>query len=123
MKKLVQARQELFIQFTEEEIAELGFKEGEKLYIKANDDGSITLSRGSALELDLSEFSRDTLEALIKRSCETNKSVPDLIEESLEWSINNQDIIRSQLEKENEAKKDVLDDGPIDESNARDPHG
>ncbi len=97
MKKTVQTRQECFLQFTEEEIAQLGWKEGQKLYI-SEENGSIILSEGGKIEIDLSEFSREVLEMMIKESCEKDISVNEVVENILRATID-------KLEKEEELEK------------------
>ncbi len=79
MKKTVQSRRECFIQFSEEEIEELGLKECEKLYISEK-DGAVILSKGAKVEIDLSELSREALEMMIKHSCEKDISVNEVVE-------------------------------------------
>ena len=73
VSKKVQARQEYFVQFTDEEAENLNIKEGDKFSVKITDEG-ILLERYGSLEINLSDYSRETLEFLIEESIE--KDIP-----------------------------------------------
>jgi hypothetical protein len=59
------------IQIDDETICNLGWKEGQDLFI-SEVDGAIQISAGESVELDLSEFSRHQLAAMIKDMHENN---------------------------------------------------
>jgi len=82
-KTQVKRSEELYIQFSEEQIAELGLKTGEKLSCEAAEDGSIILKKYASLEVDISEWSREVLENLITDSIENDISVNEVIENIL----------------------------------------
>jgi hypothetical protein len=87
--KKVQEKKELYLQFSEEELEELGWEEGQKLSFKFNEETkAITLEPFVKMELDISEWDREILEYLVGQSCERDVSVNDLINESLEKMIN-----------------------------------
>jgi hypothetical protein len=87
--KKVQEKKELYLQFSEEELEELGWEEGQKLSFKFNEDTkAITLEPFVKMELDISEWDREILEYLVGQSCERDVSVNDLINESLEKMMN-----------------------------------
>jgi hypothetical protein len=87
--KKVQEKKELFLQFSEEEIQEMGWEEGQKLSIKFDEETkAITLEPFVKMELDISEWDREILEYLVGQSCERDVSVNDLINESLEKMMN-----------------------------------
>lgn len=78
MIKTIQTRPEFFIQFSEEECAELNIQEGEKFTVKEL-NGEIHLERFSTMEFDLSELPRETLQTLIAASCDQDVSVNEVI--------------------------------------------
>jgi len=82
-KTQVKRSEELYIQFSEEQITELGLKTGEKLSCETGEDGSIILKKYASLEVDISEWSREVLENLITDSIENDISVNEVIENIL----------------------------------------
>jgi hypothetical protein len=83
IKKTVEPTGDVCVKFTEDELAQLNIKQGDKFSIKETDEG-ILLEKFSNIELDLSEFNRDILEFLIKESCDKDISVNEVISEILE---------------------------------------
>lgn len=83
-KKLLPTN-EVFIQFNQEELSKLGLKEGDLLDCNLQEDGSIKLEKYVNLELDISEWPREILELLIKRSTEENISINQIICNILEY--------------------------------------
>lgn len=82
--KKIQEKKDLFIQFSEEEIHELGWEEGQKLSFKFDEETkAITLEPFVKMELDISEWDREILEFLVKESCERDISVNEIINEVL----------------------------------------
>ena len=82
--KKVLEKKDLYIQFSEEEMQELGWEQGQKLSFKFNEDTkSITLEPFVKMELDISEWSREILEFLVGESCERDVSVNEIINETL----------------------------------------
>jgi hypothetical protein len=86
--KTLQRSNDLFIQFDEEDIAKLNLEEGDKFSISIEEDGIFKLDKLVPLELDLSEFPRDTLEQLIIQSAEKDLSVNEIFTEWLEFICN-----------------------------------
>ena len=86
IKKTIQRSEDLFVQFTDEELAALNIKPGDKFSCKVEDD-LILLQKYSTLEIDLSEFSRETLEMLIADSVKKDISVNQVIENILQSYI------------------------------------
>lgn len=76
------------VKFTDEECEKLGINHGDKFSIDIDGDGVI-LKKYKSLELDLSEFSRETLEFLIAESCEKDVPVSIVIEEIVDKFIKN----------------------------------
>lgn len=78
--KKVQRSEELFIQFTPEELQQLNLKEGDKFSWKIEDEGLLLQKYGS-IDIDLADFSRETLEMLVTLSIEKDITVSEVIEE------------------------------------------
>jgi hypothetical protein len=90
--KKVQEKKELFLQFSEEEIQEMGWEEGQKLSIKFDEETkAITLEPFVKMEVEISEWPLEILQFLVAESCERDVSVNELINESLEKMMNKYD--------------------------------
>ena len=81
--KTLQRSEDCFIQFTDEELAELDIKAGDKFTCNANSDGSFLLEKYATIEIDLGDFDRETLEHLISTSIDQDISVNKVIEDIL----------------------------------------
>jgi bifunctional DNA-binding transcriptional regulator/antitoxin component of YhaV-PrlF toxin-antitoxin module len=88
IKKTIQRSDDLFVQFTTEEMSALNIKPGDKFSWKAEGD-SILLQKYGSIDLDLSELSRETLEMLITDSVNKDISVNEVIEQILEQHLTN----------------------------------
>ena len=88
IKKKIQSQTEYYVQFTEEEIKELGINVGDKFSIEECKDG-ILLKKYETIDIDLSEFSRETLEFLISLSVEKDITISEVIEDILNRYIEN----------------------------------
>lgn len=89
MIKQVQSREELFIQFTDEEIEKLGLEKNQKLSMEILENGSIKMTPFAKIDVDISEWSREVLENLIQESVERDISVNEVISETIEQFIKN----------------------------------
>jgi hypothetical protein len=90
--KKVQEKKELYIQFSEEEMQELGWEEGQKLSFKFDEETkSITLEPFVKMELDITEWPVEILQFLVGESCEKDISVNEVISNTLEQSLKNYD--------------------------------
>lgn len=87
MYKTIQTQEEHFIQFSDEELQELGMVKGQKFSVDYRDDNSIMLTPFVDLEIDLSQFERSALELLISLSCEKDMTISEVISELLEEFI------------------------------------
>ena len=87
MKKTVEPTGDLCVKFTDEELAELGIKIGDKFSYSINEDGSVSMQKYVPLDVDISEWSREVLEMLIKESVEKDISVNDVICDILEKQL------------------------------------
>jgi bifunctional DNA-binding transcriptional regulator/antitoxin component of YhaV-PrlF toxin-antitoxin module len=86
-KKTLLPTNDLYLQFTDEEIQELGWEAGQKLEVKQHDDGSIELRPYVKVELDMEEWPREMLEMIIKESLDQDISVNDVINNLLKQSL------------------------------------
>lgn len=90
--KKVQEKKELFLQFSEEEMQEMGWEEGQKLSLKFDEDTkSITLEPFVKMDIDIGEWDREILEYLVGESCDRDVPVNQILNESLEKIINKYD--------------------------------
>lgn len=82
--KKVLEKKDLYIQFSEEEMQELGWKEGQKLSFKFDEETkAITLEPFVKMEIDISEWPIEILQFLVGESCERDISVNEVINETL----------------------------------------
>jgi hypothetical protein len=89
--KTVQRSDDLYIQFTNEELQSLGIKPGDKFSYKVDKDG-LLLQKFATLEVDISEWSRDILEMLIVQSVEQDISVNEVISNILTKQLAELDV-------------------------------
>ena len=99
--KTIQKTEEYFIQFSDEELSKLGLKKGDKLDWILNEDGSISLKPWTAIDLDISEWSKELLMFLIQESIEKNLTINEVIVECIEKMIENyqNDLVDDTLSK------------------------
>jgi len=81
--KTVESTGDLCIKFTDDEMASLGIKPGDKFSYHPEGDGFI-LKKYTTLDIELNELSREVLEMLVRLSCEKDVSVNEVIEEIVE---------------------------------------
>jgi hypothetical protein len=79
IKKTLLPTNDLYIQFTEEELSAIGAGPGTKFGAKLNDDGSIELRPYVKVEVDTSDWPRELLERIIDISCNEDISINDVI--------------------------------------------
>lgn len=87
IKKTVQRSEDLFVQFTPEELKELDIKEGDKFSWNITEDGNVVLKKFETIDINLGDFNRDVLEFIIAESCEKDISVNDVISNILEQAV------------------------------------
>lgn len=86
--KKVQEKKELYIQFSDEEMQELGWEEGQKLSFKFDEETkAITLEPYAKMEIEISEWPREILEFLIQESCDKDITMNEVISNILEASL------------------------------------
>jgi hypothetical protein len=91
--KKIEPTEEVCIKFTNDEMERLNMRPGQKFSIHSNDDGSLLLKPYVSLELDISDWPRESLESLIIASCEKDISINELFNYVLDTYINKQDGI------------------------------
>jgi len=86
IKKTIEPTGDVCVKFTEEELAKLNIKEGDKFSIKETDEG-ILLEKFATVDINLSELDRELLEFLIQESCEKDVSINQVISDLLEKGL------------------------------------
>ena len=99
IKKTLQRSEDLLLQFTDEEVKYLNLEPGQKFSVHAHEDGSFELKKYVPVEIDLSEWSREVLEMIIKKSLEEDITVNDVINEALKEALTVLETEESLLEK------------------------
>jgi hypothetical protein len=115
-KKTLQPTNDLFLQFTEDEITELGWEPNQKLEVKLHDDGTIELRPYVKVELDMEEWPRETLEMIIKKSLDEDISVNDAINNMLKEALKDYklDETTSSVPDRELLLEETLDKGAVD---------
>lgn len=84
MIKTLQEYKEYGIQFTDEELAELGMEKNQKFTVEIGEENTIKLVPFAKMDIDLAEFPRDILEMLVRESADKDVSVNQIISSVLE---------------------------------------
>ena len=87
IKNVLQPTNDVYIQFTEEELSAIGAGPGTKFEAKIHDDGSIELRPYVKVEVDMSDWPREVLEMVIDLSCKEDISANDVISKLLKDSL------------------------------------
>jgi hypothetical protein len=85
--KTVKEKKDLYIEFTEEEIAELGWEDNQKLSITVNDDKSISIKPWVKVDIDISGWPSELYEMLVEMSLEQDKTVNQIIVDLIEKNL------------------------------------
>jgi hypothetical protein len=86
IKKTIEPTGEVCVKFTEDELAQLNIKQGDKFSIKETNDG-ILLEKFATIDIDLSELQRELLEFLIQESCDKDVSINQVISDLLDKGL------------------------------------
>jgi bifunctional DNA-binding transcriptional regulator/antitoxin component of YhaV-PrlF toxin-antitoxin module len=86
IKKTIEPTGEVCVKFTEDELAQLNIKQGDKFSIKETDEG-ILLEKFATVDIDLADCSREILEFLIQESCDKDVSINQVISDLLEKGL------------------------------------
>lgn len=87
--KTVLKKEDYYIQFTDEEMAELNIEPGQKFTCDL-EDGGLKLTPFAKIELEMGNWPKELLEFLIQESCEQDVSVNEVICNILEEVIKNE---------------------------------
>lgn len=85
--KIVKEKKELYIDFSEEEIQELGWKENQKLSIDIEGE-SIVIKPWVNVEIDTSNWPKEIFEMLVQMSLEQDKTVNQVIVDLITKAVN-----------------------------------
>jgi hypothetical protein len=89
--KTLEPTGDVCVKFTEDELAQLNIKQGDKFSIKET-DGGILLEKFDTIDLEISEFSREILEFLIRESCDKDISINEVFANVLDKFIKNENL-------------------------------
>lgn len=76
--KTVKEKKELYVDFSEEEIQELGWKENQKLSLDI-EGNSIVIKPWVTVDIDTSHWPKEIFEMLVQMSLEQDKTVNEII--------------------------------------------
>jgi hypothetical protein len=82
MTKTLKSKEEFYIDFSDEELAELDIQKGDKFSVKPTENG-LFLEKYATLEIDLDAWSKEDLMNLIVRSMDNDQTIEETIEEIL----------------------------------------
>jgi hypothetical protein len=77
-KKILPSK-DVYIQFTEEEVDQLGLEAGQNFSVELTPDGHVLMKPYVKLEVDFSELPREILENIIAESCDRDVSANNVI--------------------------------------------
>jgi hypothetical protein len=83
IKKIIEPTGDVCVRFTDDELEQLGMKQGDKFSVEETDEG-IVLKKFATIELDMAEWEREILEYLIAQSCDKDVSVNEVISEMID---------------------------------------
>jgi len=86
IKKTLESTGDVCVKFTDDELAKLNIKQGDKFSIKETDEG-ILLEKFATVDINLSELERELLEFLIQESCDKDISINEVISDLLEKGL------------------------------------
>jgi bifunctional DNA-binding transcriptional regulator/antitoxin component of YhaV-PrlF toxin-antitoxin module len=86
IKKTIEPTGDLCVKFTEDELAKLNIKQGDKFSIKETGEG-ILLEKFATIDIDLAQVERELLEFLIQESCDKDISINEVISDLLEKGL------------------------------------
>ena len=97
--KTVKEKKEMYIEFSEEELQELGWKEHQKLSLEL-EGKNIIIKPWVTMEIDTSEWPKEIFQMLVDMSLDQDKTVNEIIV----------DLITKSFNKEN-AKEQLICEG------------
>jgi len=90
--KTIKEKKELYIEFSEEEIQELGWKPQQKLSIDVDENKNIIIKPWVTIDLDTSSWPKQIFEFLVEESLEKNKTVNDIIVDLIEGALKHEKL-------------------------------
>jgi hypothetical protein len=85
--KTVKEKKEMYIEFSEEELQELGWKENQKLSLEL-EGKNIIIKPWVTMEIDTSEWPKEIFQMLVDMSLEQDKTVNEIIVDLITKSFN-----------------------------------
>jgi hypothetical protein len=76
--KKVEKKEEYYLTFTDEELSQLGLREGDKLDWEIKEDG-VFLKKWVPMDLEIENWTKETLLFLIQESLEKNLTINEVI--------------------------------------------
>lgn len=92
--KKVEKKEEYYLTFTNEELSQLGLKEGDKMDWEIREDG-VFLKKWTSIDLELQDWSKEILLFLIQESIEKNLTINEVIVNVLEDVVKRYDPDKS----------------------------
>jgi len=89
--KTLEPTGDVCVKFTEEELAQFNIKQGDKFSIKEQ-NGGILLEKFETIDMNISEFTREILEFLVRESCDKDISVNEVFSNIFQKVIDNENI-------------------------------
>lgn len=86
--KTVKEKKDLYIEFSEDEMKELGWEEKQKLSMSLTEDGGIMIKPFVKVDIDTSNWPKEIFEMLVEMSLEQDKTVNEIIVDCLNRSLN-----------------------------------
>jgi hypothetical protein len=87
INKTLKRSEDLYLQFTDEEVKQLNLEPNQKFSVITHDDGSFELRKFVPVEIDLSDWSRETLEMIISKSLDEDITVNEVINNVLREAL------------------------------------
>lgn len=81
--KKVEKKEEYYLTFTDEELSQLGLKEGDKFDWEIQKEG-VFLKKWTSIDFEIQDWSKETLLFLIEESLEKNLTINEVIVNILE---------------------------------------
>lgn len=92
--KVLKEKKDLYIEFSDEELQELGWKHNQKLSIEMENNGGISIKPYVTVDIDMSDYPKEILEWLIQQSAEQDLSINEIISRILETYIDEEKILK-----------------------------
>jgi hypothetical protein len=91
--KEIKTKTDYYIEFSDEELSTLGWKKNQQISIEIKDE-SIIMKPFVKLEIDTTDWPKDLYEFLVKESLEQNKTVNQIIIDSITKVVDGKDNLQ-----------------------------